>query len=365
MNCKVSYLLAIGLWLSLSAAHGEETAAVDSERVRAALERSMVYLQLEGRAWLNGEVDIQDDSACVSCHQVPSGAWSLSAAYEALRQPPRVEFTTLLKDAAEFVSDKNIGRAAMWSQLMIAESGPRKKTESDEPLLLDTFELLILKAQQENGSWPSQGQFPTQRRPIEESDAVVTMWMIHALQIANSDSSDLESSLDRARNYVESSQGISAEWLAWRLLLSGTSEQPGATWRQKLVALQNHDGSWGWQEDEPGNAYNTGVALYALAAKSGTADVVVKKAVAYLLENQAVDGSWRTDSRLISKEGSERRDYVYRYWATAWATIGLAEQLRTEAAPAWQESDGDNAAAEAQHKSIIAPDVSVASDRSS
>ena len=50
----------------------------------------------------------------------------------------------------------------------------------------------------------------------------------------------------------------------------------------------------------------------------------VLRAVAWLLEHQADDGTWTTPSRGLSTAASSRTDEVYRYWGTAWAVIGLA-----------------------------------------
>lgn len=327
MNCKVWCMLAASILFVMSDAQRVGAVPVDTERLSTALERSIVYLQREGRAWFEGEVAFQE-KGCVSCHQVPSGTWSLSAAYDALQQEPRPEFTALLMDATKFAADAEVGRAAMWSQFLIAARARREKAQTDEDDLVDTYVPLILKAQQDNGSWPAKGQFPFQRRPIVESDAVVTMWMIHALQSSNVDSRPVEASIQRGRIFVESGKGASTEWVAWRLLLSDSSEPDAATFGQQLVAQQNPNGSWGWAKGEPGNAYSTGVALYALAATSDELGGAVEKATRYLLTQQLDDGSWLIDSRLISKEGGDSLDYVYRYWSTAWATIGLAELLK-------------------------------------
>ncbi len=325
MNCKVWYMWA-SMLLLWSTAQAEETSPVDRERLKTALERSVVYLQREGRAWFDGDVPIQHQG-CVSCHQVPTGLWSLSAAYHVLQQPPRPEFSALLSDATQFVANAEPGHAAKWSQLLIADRVPGNQTPAGVDHLADTYVPLILDAQQENGSWLSQGQFPSQRRPLAESDAVVTMWMMHALQICHVDSPTIAASMQRARAFVESSSGRSTEWLAWRLLVSDDCQSDAVTLRQQLVTQQHPDGSWGWAKDEPGNAYATGVALYALAFTSHEAEAV-QKAAEYLLANQGEDGSWQIDSHLVSKEGSDSRDYVYRYWSTAWATIGLAELLK-------------------------------------
>src|SRR5689334_24952053 len=45
------------------------------EAVRTTIERSLPFIQAEGRRWI-------DEKKCVTCHQVPFMVWSLNAAAE-------------------------------------------------------------------------------------------------------------------------------------------------------------------------------------------------------------------------------------------------------------------------------------------
>jgi len=56
-------------------------------------------------------------------------------------------------------------------------------------------------------------------------------------------------------------------------------------------------------------------------------DSHIQNAVNYLLKTQKADGTWFVDSNLTSREGSDDKDYVYTYWGTAWAAIGLLRSL--------------------------------------
>ena len=42
---------------------------------------------------------------------------------------------------------------------------------------------------------------------------------------------------------------------------------------------------------------------------------------------QGADGVWITASELVSTEPDEAKDYIYDYWGTTWATIGLSRAL--------------------------------------
>ena len=73
----------------------------------------------------------------------------------------------------------------------------------------------------------------------------------------------------------------------------------------------------------------TGQAVYALAI-AGDPDTTGKslqRGVDYLLTTQRADGTWVTASELISTEPSPGKDYVYTFWGTSWASIGLARTL--------------------------------------
>jgi hypothetical protein len=96
----------------------------------------------------------------------------------------------------------------------------------------------------------------------------------------------------------------------------------------RLLREQHADGGWGWLAKDPSNALSTGETLYALAAAGlGNSHPAVRRGISYLLNTQKVDGTWTTPSRLISDKGGGKIEYIYKYWGTAWATIGLARTL--------------------------------------
>ena len=62
MTRTVWSILVVSLLPIVSTAAGE---APEANQLRSALERSVVYLQREGRSWFDGNVDVQHQ-ACVS-----------------------------------------------------------------------------------------------------------------------------------------------------------------------------------------------------------------------------------------------------------------------------------------------------------
>lgn len=80
----------------------------------------------------------------------------------------------------------------------------------------------------------------------------------------------------------------------------------------------------------------TGVALFAPTtseyvsnARTDSEEIgkVRNAAINYLLEKQQEEGYWLQRSKPITNKASESHDYIYRYWSTAWASLGLSQAL--------------------------------------
>jgi hypothetical protein len=189
-----------------------------------------------------------------------------------------------------------------------------------------------LAGQQEaDGQWKAAGQFPTQKRPEWESDAVATMWTLLALATFDDLAGPIRAGRDRAWKWLkESRAGEGNEWLVTRLLVElrmGEAKEARSL-RERLVGQQRPDGGWSWRPGDPSNAYSTGESLYALAlAGVGSDEPAIRRGVDYLLATQKSDGTWTTAKELVSNKGGKKTDYIYLYWGTAWATIGLARTL--------------------------------------
>ena len=318
LHLRVRITYAIFLIALLASGSGAiATEPITNEQIRDAIEASQAFLQKEGRIWFNGENEYQEQG-CVSCHQVPSAAWSLASSIHALDQPKNKQFQSLLEDALEHIADPKVGRPAMWSQLLISSGILRDNRQLKEEYLAKYLPE-ILKSQEEDGRWAAKGQFPSQRRPIKESDAVITMWMLRALEDVQSD--DVDTARGKATKFLETVDGKSTEWLAWK---SVTHQDESA--RNRLRDAQNDDGGWGWTKGEPSNAFTTGIVLFSIGqAPQGWDENAKQAGLKFLLDAQQKDGTWPTPSKLITKSGSDSLDYVYHYWSTAWAVIGLSQ----------------------------------------
>jgi hypothetical protein len=193
----------------------------------------------------------------------------------------------------------------------------------------------ILRWQEPDGSWKAAGQLPLQARPAAETDSVTTMWAILALaSLDDSDPSTLRSIMRAMTVLGDVKPGQSNESLVVSLLVQrrlGEAEKAKGLLAE-ILSRQNTDGGWAWKQGAESDAFATGQALYALC-RSGLsgADPAVRRARRYLILTQQEDGSWLVPARAISPSQDPTRlsklAPIYRYWGTAWATIGLAGSL--------------------------------------
>lgn len=238
--------------------------------------------------------------------------------------------TILLSQAAQKKGGFNDGAGLdSVNQLLLGRGGNSEKVKEYAALMPP----LLARWQENDGSWKTAGQFPGQNRPLPESHSVATGW--HALAIASAENLSEESKkcLERAATNLKGIKpGKSTESLIIAVLVARKFDTP-----EKLAAAiadlkkhQNEDGGWGWLIDAPSDAFATGQALYALAY--GPADTAVFRAEKYLLSTQGEDGSWAVPTTEIAAPATKpdrlkSLEIIYRFWGTAWATIGLSHTL--------------------------------------
>lgn len=190
----------------------------------------------------------------------------------------------------------------------------------------ESTRLKILELQEPDGSWKPGGQLPRMNRSDVEGTELTTTWAAFALSQAKS-----KEGLDRALAFLKKAKpGETSEWLAVRLLAAGAAGglEPVESLRKDLVGRQNADGGWSWRKGGASDAFATGQALYALDA----ADPAVPKARAFLVGAQGADGSWAVPPEPFTKPGAtpaqlEKLEPIFRYWGSAWATIGLLRSI--------------------------------------
>ncbi|ANM31384.1 hypothetical protein ABI59_20115 [Acidobacteria bacterium Mor1] len=329
---SVALALFVAIWIPAPCPAVEpaiEAAPAADDPVREAIARSLPWLEQHGSDWLAGALPIQGGNGCVSCHHVGFAVWSHREAGRAGVHGDGARIATLEKAAFEFLTRPE--KAHVLSAGPLLAGRPASRDDANEPLRAT----LIHALNDTDGWWRTGGQFRTQNRSIAESDAVNAMWTLLALSALDTGDERLrrERSLGVER-LEEPDPELGAdptiEWMTARYALESVLGRESVSEAGTLLlAAQNGDGGWGWHSDSPSNAFNTGQALYALSASGETE--VIEAAREFLLESQLPDGTWPTPSMETSHEPNEGKDYIYRYWGTAWAAIGLSRSLSAEA----------------------------------
>ena len=297
----------------------------DGALARLAIARSLPFIEAQGVAWMRGEVSIQEGAACVSCHHVNYAVWGLTEAQRIGLEAPGGDIAWLTEAAIDFMAQPDKARSMSIGPMLL---GMQEAHAGVHPVLAER----LVDLQTSSGRWRARGQFPDQRRPVAESDAVATMWSLLVLPDAELASSEAAKA---AMAWLQDAPaGVGYEWLAAKMLLAQAlgDEPTAAEVQAELLAGQNPDGGWGWLPGDASNAFSTGQALYALSrmgllAEDGADARACDRAQRFLIADQSDDGSWPVPSAAISSEPNEERDVIYHFWGTAWATIGLARSL--------------------------------------
>ncbi|MCA9060181.1 MAG: terpene cyclase/mutase family protein [Planctomycetaceae bacterium] len=288
--------------------------------VRAAIEHSIPYIEEQGVAWIEAK-------DCVSCHRTGTMTWSLAAAkQQGFKVSDQLdEWLTWSLDSSLATNDKGklVGSGnkeglvqLIMTRAYVDETDSRREAFSK-------FAEIMTGDQQTDGSWKPGGQLPSQKRPLEETTAVTTMWITLALTdpLTAAASPDV---ISNAMQYIRSQPaGVSTEWYAVRLLLARQLDDQKmlAETVEQLQAAQRDDGGWGWLVEEQSDALGTGLALYALLQAGSGDQNTIDRAVQFLIASQQPDGSWPVKgTKQKKRDGIEE---TATYWGTTWAVIAL------------------------------------------
>jgi hypothetical protein len=117
--------------------------------------------------------------------------------------------------------------------------------------------------------------------------------------------------------------------VAMRLVLWKQLGRPAEEWQplvRRIKERQNAEGGWSQAKDMANDAWATGQAFYAMAHGGIKPDEpVIKRAHAFLIETQRVDGSWPMTSRPTTPGGKGSTSLIpITGSGSAWAVMGLA-----------------------------------------
>jgi hypothetical protein len=317
------------LWLGIFGLTGLATRAEDSVRpdeakLRAALGKSLAFLDNEADAWMN-------ERNCNACHHMPELLWSHREAKRRGVPIDQKKFDEFIEWS--YAPGKNSKSGLEMTALL-------KLAMPDKPA--PELTKLVLSGQQPDGSWKPAGQFATmQRRESHEAAGNSTLIFLLALATQDADQQAAEEARTKATALIEADEPAkSVETLVFRTLYAqrfGPHEKAD-TLRAEILKLQHSDGGWAWMiGEEQSDSLATGEVLYALQQlPDPSCAVAAIRAQSWLLDHQREDGGWSIDITRISKldrsgpaKAKSFKDAtgIYTFWGSAWATIGLLQAL--------------------------------------
>ena len=281
------------------------------------------FLQREVPSWSR-------ENGCFSCHNNGDAARALYAATQkGYRIAPNV-----LADTTAWVaqpgrwdhnkgdpgfSDKRLANIQFAAALLAAwEAGHVKNSQP-----LQEAARKAAADQEADGAWHIEPQNPI-GSPATYGTTLATFMALKTLLRANlPEASD---AIRKARDWL---QRTSADnMLTTSILLldasgSGFHLHPASSIEQNIAAIrraQTSDGGWGPYPDSPPEAFDTAVALLALAearTRPGV-DGLIHRGRSFLAAQQNADGSWPASTRPAGGAS-----YAQRVSTTAWALLAL------------------------------------------
>lgn len=309
-------LLAAAVPLAAQDAKPAAQARPETKKVRAAAERSLVFLEKEGLGWMK-------ERKCIACHHGPFMLWSHREALERglnvdakkLEDWSGQALDMLLAKKIHMEYEKNGGVETMHMLLAHGKAPADAKRKNVASLLVN--------AQQADGFWKYEGMEID--RALAESNEATTSW--GALALAPADGKDQVQAREKALAWLKKTKsGEGNEVATVRLLVAARfgDSTLAKDYAKDLRSRQNADGGWSWARSGPSDAFATGQALYALSwSGPPSEDPAAARAIAYLLEKQRADGSWYSPTR----KPKTKDNPIAVYWGSAWATLGLVRSL--------------------------------------
>lgn len=309
--------------------------------VHAAIEASLRMIQHGVEVWLQR-------TGCDSCHHTLVGTQTILTAR---RYGMKVDSTRAEQQLARFKEDliKHQNRYAAAAESRVASARAGKPAEdlaysiagATLPVVglddlstgpLGNFALVLANLQFEDGRW-THGMA---RFPVESSDTLTTAHAIRTLlQYAPvTEKQRIQQQVSKAVDWLRTETCATTDDLVGRLYGLFWANRDQREIRQaaaQLLREQRADGSWAQKRGMNGDAYATGVALFALyrSRQLSTKADPYRRAIKYLLRTQEEDGSWLIPTRAIPltgylESGSPHGKHQFISFAgTCWATMAL------------------------------------------
>ena len=333
MTTRVPALLAALLCLPVAVA-GQDAGDL---RVREAAGRAVAAIQAAQAGWYTTHKQV-----CASCHHQYQPALALRAARE--RGIP-VDERLARADAGRAFTYADIDRAIQYQYVI-------------EPAMDDAYRLvaadaagvapnlgtaiyarLLISRQNATGDWDGFRQRP----PSSYSRVTMAALGLRAVQRYHhaSQRDAAEAAVARARRFLESAEPRDTEERSYQLIGLKWAGADRATLQRLARALretQRPDGGFAAAEGYASDVYSTAQALVALR-EGGVADLDLswQRGLAFLINAQLPDGTWRMASRLhppapVSPPYFDAgypggHDQFIAMTAASWAVMALAQAL--------------------------------------
>jgi ankyrin repeat protein len=287
-----------------------------------------------------GNEDFFKQSGCNGCHHSNLLSFAASRAQragltakpeliEARRQRLKGQFSFFLPAQQQMLPLPGDIDSDLYGLLEAQSLGLERSAE------FETAARYLWAKQLPNGSWSQRG---ISRSPIEESDhhrTALAIWLLPQYSDAAS-KAQAPSRIREAVAYLEARPASNTDERALKLLglKWGAADAAFIAKAAKdLAVLQNQDGSWSGNRQLSGDAYSTGLALFALREGAGwpAGAKPLAAGVRWLRDTQHQDGTWFVRSRSPKFQPYFESGFPYGHdqWissaATAWAVAGLSE----------------------------------------
>ncbi len=321
MKLPVPAICLLALLAALAALH-QGCASGARLASRSPEERAVAFLVREVPAWSR-------ENGCYSCHNNGDAARALYAARQrGLTVPPAAlaDTTAWVIQPARWdhnkgdpgFSDKRLANLQFAASLLASvEAG-----HVTDAIAMRAAANRVAADQDADGAWPVEAQ-DTLGSPTTYGTtlATFTAWRV----LGAGDSPPVRPARAKAAAWLRHAPMNNVPAAATLLRFAMRDDSPGAV-RQRAEALAflrralTSDGGWGPYPDAPAEAFDTALALLALAGlppEAGVAELV-RRGREFLLAQQQGDGGWPATTRPTGGES-----YAQRMSTTGWVTLAL------------------------------------------
>lgn len=309
----------------------QESATIDTESVRAAVAKGLPLL-------VKGAKGHIAQKSCFACHNQATPM----LAFVTARERGFEVHVDDIKEQLEFIAKFLDGNCDNYREgrgqggqidtasyaLFTLELGGRPLDSTTEAVVE-----YLLQYNKNLDHWRSL----TKRPPSEASHFTVNYLTIRALKKWGTppQKDRIDKRISEARSWLRLTPAADTEDRVFRLLAldaAGVANRELQSAARDLARTQRPDGGWGQLDAMESDAYATGTALTALNLVGGMSadNPAYQRGLAYLVNSQLVDGSWKVKSRsrpfqtYYESGFPHEKDQFISMAASGWAVTALA-----------------------------------------